>query len=132
MRDIKFRGMTKGGKFVYGSLIVTTSFVKHKPKQHTKYWIVTDSFGNGGWFNIRRRFHVLDGTVGQYTGKTDKNGKEIYEGSRFKLEGGRVVIISYHEPSASFDSIPDDTAENKNTTNKGWEPTYWEYGEVIK
>jgi hypothetical protein len=89
MRDYKFRGMTKDGVFVYGSLVVTTSWVKHKPKQHTKYWIVTDSFGNGGWFNIRRRFHVLDGTVGQFTEIKDQNGQDIYEGDNDQF--GNVV-----------------------------------------
>ncbi len=80
MREIKFRGKTVNGKWVYGSLVVTTSFIKRMPKQHTKTWIVETSFGNGGWFSIMKRSYVKPETVGQSIGIKDLNGVEIYEG----------------------------------------------------
>lgn len=80
MREIKYRGLTKKGQMIFGSLVVTDSFVKHMPKQHTKTWIVTSAFGNGGWFNIRCRQYVLPESVGQFTGMVDEDSKPIYEG----------------------------------------------------
>ena len=80
MRDIKFRGMKKDGTFAYGSLVITDAFVKHMPKQHSKTWIVTSAFGNGGWFHLRGRVWVDQETVGQFTGLKCDKGVEIYEG----------------------------------------------------
>jgi len=73
-----FRGLTTKGEWVHGSLVTTNAFVKHMPKQHTKHWIVTSAFGNGGWFNIRLRSYVKPETVGQFTGLKDNQGTDIY------------------------------------------------------
>jgi hypothetical protein len=80
MREIKFRGLKKDGTWIYGSLVETTRFIKHMPHCHTKYWIVRNAFGNGGWFNLRDRDHVKTESVGQYTGVKDNTGREVYEG----------------------------------------------------
>lgn len=80
MREIKFRGKTTKGEWIYGSLINNCEGIKHKPQTNTKTWIVESAFGNGGWFNIRKRSYVKPDSVGQFTGYYDDHMNEIYEG----------------------------------------------------
>jgi len=98
-----FRGKRiSDGRWVEGSLVVTTKYIKHKPKQHTKTWIVTSAFGNGGWFNVINRYCVREESVGQYTGIDARDGKKIFEGdivmyARESRLTSECTMIGYNE-----------------------------------
>lgn len=115
MRDIFFRGKTKEGKWACGSLVVTTHGLEHKPSTHTKTWIVWNSFGNGGWFNVKGRSYVLPETVGQWTGLLDCEGNKIFEGDiitdcfervmKVVFIKGRLILEAVKETNFKYSDV---------------------------
>ena len=81
MRTIKFRGKrVKNGEWVYGYY-----FDCHNGNSFIKETLSRDGvLGN-------EDFMILDFTVGQFTGLTDKNGKEIYEGDIVSFDGNMTA-----------------------------------------
>lgn len=100
-REILFRGKrVDNGEWVYGDLIQL-----HDGRKY----IIDNKFGaciddKGNFINTKSQFvnEVIQETVSQYTGLTDKNGKKIFEGdivqwSNIKMEifWGEHIGIGY-------------------------------------
>lgn len=73
MREIKFRGRTAQGKWLYGDL---------EYRRATGVAVI-HTYNEDGTYN--RQEQVNPSTVGQFTGLHDKNGKGIYEGDIIRI-----------------------------------------------
>ena len=89
MREIKFRGKRHNGEWVYGSLVYSNNI-------DTAIHYEIDEVRRFDWC------YVDSDTIGQFTGLTDKNGKEIYEGDILEVEGMYAKVV-WNKEKASFE-----------------------------
>ena len=86
MRQIKFRGKrVDNGEWVYGDLNQNPI---HYDCQIIENGVIHHS--------------VIRETVGQYTGLTDRNGKDIYENDICLTDDSSYIHIKYGESAESF------------------------------
>lgn len=105
MRENKFRAKNKNGEWLYGDLLRIGKDIFIVP--YDGDWFDFTSFDNAFRFPPDE-YAVTPETIGQYIGKKDKNGNEIYEGdimqynSLLRPEKYYRYVIAWNQMNMAF------------------------------
>ncbi|WP_340398086.1 hypothetical protein NST50_15370 [Paenibacillus sp. FSL E2-0202] len=86
-RQHKFRGMDLAGNWHFGNLAILPEDVRHLKKGH----YISNEAG------LPFAYQVRPETVGQYIGRSDDKGKDLFEGQRVKFTNLSLGLYSEDE-----------------------------------
>lgn len=102
MREIKFRAWDKENAIMIYDSDSEANFTAFDGQITVKY-MIEQYYEGGGEILSRKIKEECDVEIMQFTGLTDKNGKEIYEGDIFHVAKNKKYTVKYLHGTSNFE-----------------------------